>query len=107
MEMNDNYYFECNGKNINLNEYINDYNIEDKVIIYIKKTEEIDRKGLNHLKVRSKKPYDFHINYNNIQEGSFINISINISDKKNSELKDTLENIKEYIIKIVPNINIE
>ena len=34
--MNDNYYFECNGKNINLNEYINNYNIEDKVIIYIK-----------------------------------------------------------------------
>lgn len=101
------YYFECNFQNININEYINNYNIKDKTIIYIKKNKEIDIEGSNHIRVRNRKPYDFHINYDNIKEGSFIDVSINIPENKKSELKTTLENINNYIIKNVPNVNIQ
>lgn len=113
MEINKKYYFESNGKNIKLDEYLNniDNNINNinKIIIYIKNNEEIDFKGSNHIKVRNKKPYDFHINYNNISEGAFINISINISDKdkKKLELKNTLEDIKNYILNIVSDVDIK
>lgn len=113
MEINKKYYFESNGKNIKLDEYLNniDNNINNinKIIIYIKNNEEIDFKGSNHIKVRNKKPYDFHINYNNISEGAFINISINISDKdkKKLELKNTLEDIKKYIENIKTDIKIQ
>lgn len=100
------YYFECNGKNINLCEFINNYYFEDKTIIYIKHTNNIDINGDNHLKVRNKKAYDFHINYNNIREKAFINVSINISDKKKDELKNTIENVNKYILEKNPNINI-
>lgn len=103
------YYFECNGKNINLYDFINNYNvknIKDKVIIYIKNTKDIDVNGNNHIKVRTKKPYDFYINYHSIEEGAFINTFINIDNKKKSELKTTLENINEYILKIIPNVKI-
>lgn len=103
------YYFECNGKNINLYEFINNYkinNIKDKVIIYIKNTKDIDLNGTNHIKVRTRKPYDFYINYHTLEEGSFINTFINVDGKKKSELKTTLESINEYILKSIPNIKI-
>lgn len=107
MEPQETYYFETNGKNVDLEKYLNniDGNV-DKAIIYIKRNEEIDMKGSNHIKVRNKKYYDFHINYNNIKEGAFINVSINISDKdkKKLELKNTLEDIKKFILKKNPNI---
>jgi hypothetical protein len=110
MEVKEDYYFESNGKNIKLDEYLNhiDNNI-NKIIIYIKKNKDIDAKGFNHIKVRNKKPYDFHINYNNIKEGSFINVSINISDKdkKKLELKNTLEDIERFILNKFPNIKIQ
>jgi hypothetical protein len=101
------YYFECNGKNININEYICNNIIKDKTIIYIKNNKEIDLKGSNHIRVRDRIPYDFYINYNNIKEGAFIDISININENKKSELKNTLEDINNYIVKQIPNINIQ
>lgn len=109
MEVNKKYYFESNGKNLNLDEYLNNIDNINKTIIYIKNNEEIDFKSSNHIRVRNKKPYDFHINYNNISEGAFINISINISDKdkKKLELKNTLEDIKKYIENIKPDIKIQ
>jgi hypothetical protein len=109
MEVNKKYYFESNGKNINLDEYLNNIDNINKTIIYIKNNEEIDFKGSNHIRVRNKKSYDFHINYHNISEGAFINISINISDKdkKKLELKNTLEDIKKYIENIKTDIKIQ
>lgn len=113
MEVNKKYYFESNGKNIKLDQYLNNmYNNVDninKTIIYIKNSKEINFKGSNHIKVRNKRPYDFHINYNNISEGAFINISINISDKdkKKLELKNILEDIKKYIENIKTDIKIQ
>lgn len=109
MEVNKKYYFESNGKNIKLDEYLNNLDNINKTIIYIKNNEEIDFKGSNHIRVRNKKPYDFHINYHNISEGAFINISINISDKdkKKLELKNTLEDIKKYIENIKTDIKIQ
>src|SRR5882672_6721621 len=110
MEVKEDYYFESNGKNIKLDEYLNNINNSvNKVIIYIKRNKEIDINGSNHIKVRNKKPYDFHINYHNIKEGAFINIFINISDKdkKKLELKNTLEDIKNSILNKIPDVKIQ
>lgn len=109
MKIEEDYYFETNGKNIKIDEYLNniDKNI-NKIIIYIKKNDEINDLS-NHIKVRNKKPYNFHINYNNIQEGAFINVSINISDKDKQKLvlKYTLEDIKKFILNKNPDIKIQ
>lgn len=99
------YYFECYGKNIKLVDFLYDFKnnqYKNKMIIYIKKDEEIYEKGLNHIKVRNKKIYDYHINYNNIEEGAYINICINFSGNNSFELKKTLEDIKKYILSIMP-----
>lgn len=103
-EINDNncYYFEYKNKNIDLKDFLKEYiknNNDNKIIIYIKKDKEINIDDSNNIKVRNRKPYDFHINYNNINEGAFINVLINISNKKKNELKNTLENIDEHITK--------
>lgn len=104
------YYFEYYGKNIELDEFLSEFQnneYKNKAIIYIKKDKEIDTKGLNHIKVRNRKPLDYHINYNNIEEGAYINVSINFSDKGKSELKNTLEDIKNYILNIVSDVDIK
>jgi hypothetical protein len=109
---NNTYYFESYGKNIDLYEYFEKFrNKTDekncKIIIYIKKDENISKDFSNHVKVRSKKPYDFHINYNKIVESAYIDVSINISDKEKTELKETLEDIRNYILNIIPNIKFQ
>lgn len=104
------YYFECYGKNIELDEFLSDFQNDEnknKAIIYIKKVKEIDTKGLNHIKVRYKKALDYHINYHNIEEGGFINVFINFNDNSKCEFKDTLEDIKKYILNIVSDVNIK
>lgn len=104
------YHFEHYGKNIELNNFLVEFQnnvYKNKAIIYIKKDKEIDVKGLNHIKVRTKNFLDYHINYNYIEEGSYINISINFSDNGKLELKDTLENIKDYILNIVSDIDMK
>jgi hypothetical protein len=111
-ENNNIYYFECYGKNVELDKFLSEFKnnqYKNKVIIYIKKDKEIDLNGSNHIRVRNRKSYDFHINYHNIREGSFINISINISDKdkKKIELKNTLEDIKNFITNKNPDIKIQ
>jgi hypothetical protein len=109
-ENNNIYYFECYGKNIELDEFLSEFKnneYKNKTIIYIKKDKELDVKGYNHIKVRSRKSFDYHINYNNIEEGAYINVSINFSDKDNSELKKTLEDIKNYILTIVSDEDIK
>lgn len=99
--MNNKYHFEFNYENINLSKLLNNYDIGDlkkPLIIYIKDNNE------KHLKVRCKKPFDYYIDYNNIIEDAYINIAINLPTNKKSELKNVLENIKNYI---ELNINIE
>jgi hypothetical protein len=102
------YYFECYGKNIDLHNFLLEFKnngYKNKTIIYIKKDEEINARGYNHVKVRNRKHFDYHINYNNIEDGAYFNVSINFDDKGNFELKDKLENIKKYILNIVSDIN--
>lgn len=102
---NNNFYFELFGKCINLSDYIKDFknniNIKkDKKIIYIKQND-----NKENFKIRTKKYYDYHINYNDINEESYIKVSINISDKEKSKLKDSLEDINKYILSIIGDIN--
>lgn len=79
---NDIYYFEICGKNLDLYNYISELkgnvNIKnDKKIIYIKK---YNNKGsIYDLKIKTKKYYDYHIDYNDI----------NVSDEGISELKQS------------------
>lgn len=109
---NNTYYFESYGKNINLYEYLENFKnkIDEKnckTIIYIKRDENISTDFSNHVKVRTRKPCDFHINYNKIVESAYIDVSINVSDKGKSELKETLEDIRNYILNIIPSIKIQ
>lgn len=97
-----NYYFEYRNKNIDLKHFLKEYmqnNSNDTAIIYIKKDKEFDINGSNHIKIRNRKSYDYHINYNNINEGAFINVSINTSDNKKNELKNALEDIDKFVLK--------
>ena len=107
--MENKYYFEYYKNNIDLVDYLNNYElgtIEKPFVIYIKNSIEINDNS--HIKVRLRKPFDYYINYNDMEESSFINIAINInvSDKKKLDLKIILENIKKYIESKLDQVNI-
>jgi hypothetical protein len=100
------YYIELYNNKIDLKEYINNIEKIDKpIIFYIKDANN------NNLNIRLKKPFDYYIDYNNINEDAFINIAINIDndkkeDKKKIVLENNLKEIKEYIENKIDNINI-
>lgn len=94
------YIFEYKHNEINLTEIIKNYEIGElkiPLIIYIKNDNE-------YLKIRSRKQFNYYINYNNIEEETFFNICINVLKNKKSELRDISEDIKKYVENEIKNI---
>lgn len=94
------YTFEYKHNNINLVEIIEEYELGDlkiPLIIYIKNNNE-------YLKIRSRKHFNYYINYDNIEEETFFRVGINILKNKKSELKDISEDINKYIKKEIKDI---
>src|ERR1700731_2985439 len=100
--MENKYYFKYRHNNINLNDFINNYEIGElkkPEIIYIQNDINED----SYIKVRSKKPYDYYIDYHNIEENAFINVAINIIAiyfKSNDR-----PNIISFYCDFIPDIN--
>lgn len=94
------YTFVYKHNNINLVEIIEEYELGDlklPLIIYIKNNNE-------YLKIRSRKHFNYYINYDNIEEETFFSVGINIFKNKKSELKDISEDINKYIKEEIKDI---